>query len=59
MDREKEEPESGGQERRLAHQLWSDGCFYVGLDLPQVFGLILELLLNISVWLEIKKKKIG
>lgn len=31
------------------HQLWDDGCFYVGLDLPQVPGLILEVFFNIIV----------
>lgn len=40
---------------KAAHQLWVDGCFHVGLDLPQVTGLTLELFLNNSVCLEINK----
>lgn len=33
-------------------QLWVDGCFYVGLDLPQVPGLLFEILFN-GICLEI------
>ena len=40
---------------QATHHLWGGGCFYVGLDLPQVPGLILELCLNIIVCLGASK----
>lgn len=40
---------------QATHKLWEDGCFYVGLDLPQVPGLVLELCTSIIVCLETSK----
>lgn len=40
---------------QATHQLWGDGCFYVGLDLPQFPGLIFKLFSYIIVCLETSK----
>lgn len=39
---------------QASHQLWENGCFYVGLDPPQLLGLIYELFSSI-IWLETSK----
>lgn len=40
---------------QASHQLWHDDHIYVRLDLPQVPGLLSELVLTITVCLETRK----
>lgn len=50
--KKKKEIQKGASSKNCTHQLWDDGGFYAGLDLPQVVGLVSELILNGSVCLE-------
>ena len=37
------------------HKLRDDDCFYVSLDLPQIHGFIMELILNLIITLKIEE----